>query len=307
MATALAQRPLSSPLERRPEGATDGEHPRPPGVAALLSPQALPAALVEQGALSIRGLTKHYTLKGRQVPVLAGIDLDIPAGRFVSIVGPSGCGKSTLLRLIVGLDADYQGEIRLDGTPIRGTSLDRGIVFQDHRLFPWMTLEDNIALALLNQDHFPAERRARVADHIRLVNLTGFEKAYPHQLSGGMAQRGAIARALVNQPKILLLDEPLGALDALTRVHLQREIQRIWLENGSTMILVTHDVDEAVYLGDEVIVMDAHPGRIKHRVSVPLPHPRERSSPLLREIREEILAELTALPPEPDHLENQDA
>ncbi|MDR2165001.1 MAG: ABC transporter ATP-binding protein [Zoogloeaceae bacterium] len=262
-----------------------------------------PAAQVEAGALSIRGLGKTYRIEDREIPVLSDIDLEIRPGHFVCIVGPSGCGKSTLLRLIVGLDNDYSGDIILDGERITATSLDRGIVFQDHRLFPWMRLDENIALALQNHDYSKAEKSRRVADYIRLVNLSGFEKAYPHQLSGGMAQRAAIARALVNEPKILLLDEPLGALDALTRVYLQKELQRIWLERRATMIMVTHDVDEAVFLGDEIIIMDAHPGRIKHSVRIDLPHPRDRTSRQLQEIREEILVELISTPPEPDHLE----
>src|SRR4051812_30789917 len=174
-------------------------------------------SVAAKGALSISDLYKSFVIGGAAHQVLEGIDLSIRPGEFVSIVGASGCGKSTLLRLIVGLDTDYAGEIRLDGERIATTSLDRGIVFQDHRLFPWMTLEENVGLALLNTD-IPKDRRAQiVADHIALVNLTGFEKAYPHQLSGGMAQRAAIARALVPSPKLLLLDEPLGALDALTR------------------------------------------------------------------------------------------
>lgn len=174
------------------------------------------------GALSIRGLSKCYPLKGQQVPVLEGIDLDIRPGEFVSILGASGCGKSTLLRLVVGLDQDYQGQILLDQQPVRGPGLERGIVFQDHRLFPWMTLQQNIALALKNHALPAAEKARLVAEHIDLVGLTGFESAYPHQLSGGMAQRAAIARALVNKPKVLLLDEPLGALDALTRCGCNR-------------------------------------------------------------------------------------
>jgi NitT/TauT family transport system ATP-binding protein/sulfonate transport system ATP-binding protein len=258
--------------------------------------QEVVQSAVSAGALQIRGLSKSYRIEKRTVPVLESIDLDIAAGSFVSIVGPSGCGKSTLLRLVVGLDNDYSGDILLDGQRISSTSLDRGIVFQDHRLFPWMTVEENIALALLTHDYSAAEKARRVAEHIALVNLNGFEKAYPHQLSGGMAQRAAIARSLVNEPKILLLDEPLGALDALTRVYLQKELQRIWLQHRSTMIMVTHDVEEALYLGDEVIVMDAHPGRIKHRVHVPLPHPRDRASNVLHALKEEILDELTVAP-----------
>ncbi|MFT3965230.1 MAG: ABC transporter ATP-binding protein [Sphingobium sp.] len=248
----------------------------------------------DRGALSIQGLNKSFIIGGRPRQILDNIDLTVRPGEFVSIVGASGCGKSTLLRLIVGLDADYQGDVRLDGQRISTTSLDRGIVFQDHRLFPWMTLEQNIELALLNTDT-PKERRAQiVADHIALVNLKGFEKAYPHQLSGGMAQRAAIARALVTEPKLLLLDEPLGALDALTRVHVQNEIQRIWMTHRSTMVMVTHDVEEALYLGDRVVVMSPNPGRIRRIVEVDLPHPRDRRSPLLHRLKDEILAELTS-------------
>jgi len=250
----------------------------------------------EQGGVAISALSKHYRIEGKSLPVLQGVDLDIEPGEFVSIVGPSGCGKSTLLRLVLGLDNDYSGEIRVDGERVTGTSLDRGIVFQDHRLFPWMTVEQNVALALLNRDLPEVEKQRRVAEHIALVNLDGFEKAYPHQLSGGMAQRAAIARALVNEPKVLLLDEPLGALDALTRVYLQNELQRIWLRHRSTVILVTHDVEEAIYLGDRVIVMDANPGRIARIVPVPLPHPRDRSAPVLRRLKEEILGELIKAP-----------
>lgn len=247
---------------------------------------------VQTGALQIRGLNKAYRIEGKPLPVLHNINLDVRPGEFVSIVGASGCGKSTLLRLIVGLEAEYEGDILLDGQRIAATSLERGIVFQDHRLFPWMTVSQNIALALKNHKLAQAEKDRQVAEHIALVNLTGFENAYPHQLSGGMAQRAAIARALINKPKVLLLDEPLGALDALTRVHLQRELQRIWVQQRCTVIMVTHDIEEALYLGDRVIVMDAHPGRIKHEIHVDLPHPRERSSSVLQGYKEQLLEEL---------------
>ncbi|MDY7066303.1 Aliphatic sulfonates import ATP-binding protein SsuB [Pseudomonas extremaustralis] len=247
---------------------------------------------VQTGALQIRGLNKAYRIEGRSLPVLQNIHLDVSPGEFVSIVGASGCGKSTLLRLIVGLEAEYEGDILLDGKRIAATSLERGIVFQDHRLFPWMTVSQNIALALKNHALSQAEKDRQVAEHIALVNLSGFENAYPHQLSGGMAQRAAIARALINKPKVLLLDEPLGALDALTRVHLQRELQRIWVQQRCTVIMVTHDIEEALYLGDRVIVMDAHPGRIKHQIQVDLPHPRDRSSSVLQGYKEQLLEEL---------------
>lgn len=247
---------------------------------------------VQTGALQIRGLNKTYQIEGRSLPVLHDIQLDVRPGEFVSIVGASGCGKSTLLRLIVGLEAEYGGDIFLDGKRIVATSLERGIVFQDHRLFPWMTVSQNIALALKNHKLPQAEKDRQVAEHITLVNLEGFENAYPHQLSGGMAQRAAIARALINKPKVLLLDEPLGALDALTRVHLQRELQRIWVQQRCTVIMVTHDIEEALYLGDRVIVMDAHPGRIKHEIRVDLPHPRDRTSSVLQGYKEQLLEEL---------------
>lgn len=249
---------------------------------------------VLHGALAISGINKRYALPDRQLEVLRSIDLTIHPGEFVTIVGASGCGKSTLLRLIVGLDQDYEGEIVLDGARVSGTSLDRGIVFQDHRLLPWMTVEDNIALALLNSGLTAQRKRAIVAEHIRLVRLDGFESAYPKQLSGGMAQRAAIARALVNRPKLLLLDEPLGALDALTRLHLQKELQRIWMEHRTTVVMVTHDVDEAAYLSDRIVIMDANPGRVREIVNVPLAHPRDRSASSLRRIRDEILQHLTA-------------
>jgi ABC-type nitrate/sulfonate/bicarbonate transport system ATPase subunit len=256
------------------------------------------------GALTLRAVGKSYALPEGPLTVLKDIQLEVEPGQFVCIVGASGCGKSTLLRLIVGLEQDYEGEIQLDGQRVSGTSLDRGIVFQDHRLFPWMTVEQNVAIALINHDLSKAEKARRVREHIALVNLSGFEKAYPHQLSGGMAQRAAIARVLVNQPKILLLDEPFGALDALTRVYLQRELQRIWLRQRSTVLMVTHDVDEALFLADRLVVMDARPGRIRRIVPIPLPHPRDRTLPVLQRIKEQVLFDLTGesdvAAPEPD-------
>jgi sulfonate transport system ATP-binding protein len=250
--------------------------------------------------LDIRGLRKRYAVNGESIEVLQDIDLTVEPGAFVSVVGASGCGKSTLLRLIVGLEGDYEGQIRFGGTPIGGPGLDRGIVFQEHRLFPWLTVEGNIGAALLNSPLGRAERARTVAEHIELVGLRGFEQAHPHQLSGGMAQRVAIARALVNRPRLLLLDEPLGALDAMTRAHLQRELQRIWQAEGITMLLVTHDVEEAVFLGDRVIVMDPRPGRIRREVDVPVAHPRRRLDPALERVKHAVLAEFADAADDPD-------
>lgn len=232
----------------------------------------------KRGSLDLRNVSKSYNVDGNELRVLDHINFGVEGGSFVSIVGPSGCGKSTILRLVVGLDDDFSGEIDLDGKLIQGTSLNRGIVFQDHRLLPWLTLEENIGLSLENSKWSREEKTRAVRDHIELVGLKGFEKVFPHQLSGGMAQRAAIARGLTNRPEILLLDEPLGALDALTRVRLQEEILRIWRAEKTTMILVTHDVDEAIYLSDRVLVMNSNPGRIVLDIDIDLPPSRDRGS-----------------------------
>jgi ABC-type nitrate/sulfonate/bicarbonate transport system ATPase subunit len=251
--------------------------------------------MAKAGTLEIQSLTKEYPLKeGGALHVLEDVSLSIKPGEFLSIVGPSGCGKSTLLRMVIGLEQEYEGEIRLDGNRVKGTSLDRGIVFQEHRLFPWLTVEQNIGISLLNSGIGKAEKSKTVQEHIALVGLEGFEKAYPYQLSGGMSQRVAIARALVNRPEVLLLDEPFGALDALTRAHLQKELQRIWEAEGITAILVTHDVEEAIYLGDRVVIMEPRPGRIKRIVDVDLPRPRDRSSAAFSAIKENVLAEFSS-------------
>jgi ABC-type nitrate/sulfonate/bicarbonate transport system ATPase subunit len=241
------------------------------------------------GSLLIDGVSKAYRLEGAPVPALDHVSLAVAPGEFVSIVGASGCGKSTLLRLIVGLDDQYQGTILLDGRPVRGVGPERGIVFQDHRLLPWLTVADNVDLALDPARHDRASRRRAVAEHLALVGLTGFEEAYPRQLSGGMAQRAAIARGLVNHPAVLLLDEPLGALDALTRLRLQDELLRIWQAEGTTMILVTHDVDEALYLSDRVLVMGARPGHVKDVVEVGLPRPRRHADHAFVDLKSRLL------------------
>ncbi len=247
--------------------------------------------MAEPGHLEIQNVSKTYDVPGRRpVHVLSNVSLDVKPGAFVSIVGPSGCGKSTLLRLVIGLDNNYGGDILINDVRISGSSLSRGIVFQDHRLLPWLTLEKNIGLSLENSGWNAADKAAAVRDHIALVGLKGFEQAFPHQLSGGMAQRAAIARGLVNRPEILLLDEPLGALDALTRVHLQGELRRIWESERITMILVTHDVDEAIFLSDRVVVMGSNPGRIIEEIDIDIDTPRDRASFAFADLKRRILA-----------------
>jgi ABC-type nitrate/sulfonate/bicarbonate transport system ATPase subunit len=243
-------------------------------------------------ALTLRRVAKHYIVDNRPLPVLDRIDIDLRRGEFLSIVGASGCGKSTLLRLVAGLDSAFQGEILLDGQPIAGPGAERGMVFQDHRLFPWLTIEGNVALGLDSLDLAPRVKNDRIAELLELVGLSGFAKAYPSQLSGGMAQRAAIARALVSEPEILLMDEPFGALDSLTRVYLQEELLRIWERRQVTVIVVTHDVEEAVYLSDTVVVMEPRPGRICGSLAVDLPRPRDRASAKFAALKNQILGQL---------------
>jgi NitT/TauT family transport system ATP-binding protein/sulfonate transport system ATP-binding protein len=249
------------------------------------------------GALSIRNLAKAHVVDGRRLDVLRDVNLDVAPGEFVSIVGASGCGKSTLLRLIIGLDVAYDGEIRLDGKRVLSTSLDRGIVFQDHRLFPWMTVEQNIAVALAKRPLTKQTKARLVAENVALVGLDGFQKAFPRQLSGGMAQRAAIARALVNEPKVLLLDEPFGALDALTRLKLQQDLLALRRRTRCTIVLVTHDVDEAIFLGDRVVVMKGRPGMIARVMYVQIAN-RDRRAPAFASIRDAVLGELLTVPQE---------
>jgi sulfonate transport system ATP-binding protein len=239
--------------------------------------------------VDISHLTKRYQGKDQSTLALSNIQLSIEKGEFVCIVGASGCGKSTLLRAIAGLDAHHLGQVTVAGQEVKTPSKERGIVFQEPRLFPWLTIEKNVAFAL--NDDEPERDRKTVAEHLKLVGLSGFEKAYPAQLSGGMAQRAGIARALVNDPELLLLDEPFGALDAFTRITMQNEIRRIHKEKGTTMVLVTHDIDEAVYLADKIVVMTERPGRIKKIVDVELPEPRDRNDYDFLRLRRQIYQE----------------
>ncbi|WP_248324454.1 MULTISPECIES: ABC transporter ATP-binding protein [unclassified Caballeronia] len=247
------------------------------------------AIAAKDGSLALRHVSKRFA-GDDSAPVLERIDLNVQSGEFVSIVGASGCGKSTLLRLVAGLDDAFEGEIDFDGARVVSTDLSRGIVFQDHRLFPWLDVEQNVAVALRNARLSKRDKAKAVAEHIALVGLRGYERHYPHQLSGGMAQRVAIARGLVNRPRLLLLDEPFGALDALTRARMQDELQRIWAAERITMVLVTHDVEEAVLLADRVVVMQARPGRIADIVDVDVPRPRARTDARLARLKDDIVA-----------------
>jgi ABC-type nitrate/sulfonate/bicarbonate transport system ATPase subunit len=241
------------------------------------------------GEIDIKGVRRVFSDPvGNEIVALDRVNLAIRPGELVSLVGPSGCGKSTLLRLITGLDRPDDGEIRLDGVPIEGPHYERGLVFQDPTLFPWLNIHDNVASSLVARQIY-REKKQEVGEYINLVGLNGFEKAYPHQLSGGMAQRAALARALINHPKVLLLDEPLGALDAFTRMQMQDELVRIWEERGTTMLLVTHDVDEAIYLSDRVVIMSPRPGKIQQIINVQIGRPRSRNNPDFLRLRSKIL------------------
>ena len=244
-------------------------------------------------AIRFSRVGKFFALDEGKFQAIQDLSLDIADGEFVAILGASGCGKSTLLRMLIGLDPDFTGEIEIDGRPLDGIGSERGIVFQEHRLFPWLSVEENIALALSSEALSGVEKKNRVVSLLELVGLKEFSRAYPHQLSGGMAQRVAIARSLVTNPRLLLLDEPFGALDALTRQHIQDELLNIRTLKPITTVLVTHDVEEAVYLADRVVVLEPRPGRIKDIVNIGLAHPRQRSSYELYRLKEELLHMLT--------------
>lgn len=239
--------------------------------------------------LEINDLTKVFNGSKISVTALDKINLDIVSGEFVSIIGTSGCGKTTLLRIIAGLENDFKGDIRLEGKGIKGPSIDKGVVFQEHRLLPWLSVEENVGFGLKKQNK--NEKKEIIKKYLTLVGLEKFKKAYPGQLSGGMAQRAAIARALVNKPKVLLLDEPLGALDALTRIYMQQELEKIWKQEGITTIMVTHDIDEAICLSDKVVIISCRPGKIKRIIPVSLSRPRDRDSLEFISIKEEVLKE----------------
>ena len=222
---------------------------------------------------------------------LDNVSVTMESGEFISLVGPSGCGKSTILRLVAGLIVPTLGKVAVNGKEIEGPSPNRGMVFQKPTLFPWLTVEDNIAFSLDVQGKLKGNED-KVQRMINVIGLDKFKNDYPGQLSGGMAQRVALVRSLINQPEILLLDEPLGALDAFTRMHMQDEILSIWSESKQLALMVTHDVDEAIYMGTRVLVMDANPGRIIADIKIDESYPRDRSSASFVEYRNDILNKL---------------
>src|SRR5467141_201009 len=255
-------------------------------VARAIAERAPPATV--GASLDVDAVSHAFDIDGAILPVLDDISFGVKPGEFVALLGPSGCGKSTLLRLVAGLEPPRSGSLREDGDPITGPFPSRVVVFQDPTLFPWRTVWDNVALGLEAQGILKSQRH-RVDAAIDLVGLSTFRNAYPHQLSGGMAQRVALARALVNDPRILILDEPLGKLDSLTRITMQAEIASLWQRSGFTTLLVTHDVEEAVFLANRVIVLSDRPARIKADIAVDRPYPRHRGDPYLAELRKQIM------------------
>ena len=221
--------------------------------------------------IEITKLGKVYDGPRGAVPALVDIDLSIRPGEFLCIVGPSGCGKSTLLRILAGLDRQTSGTVTVEAT---GWAVQNAMVFQESGLFPWMSVEDNVGFGLMTRGVAKSERAARVEAAMKLVGLTKFRRHFPHQLSGGMRQRGAIARAFVTDPAVLLMDEPFAALDAQNRTILQEELVRLWEQTGKTVVYITHSIEEALFLGDRAVVMTAHPGRMKETIGVPFPRPR---------------------------------
>lgn len=249
------------------------------------------AAATEASSLRVRDLSKSFPAgdnSDERRLALDAVSLSLAAGELVCLLGPSGCGKSTLLRLLAGLEVPDSGELLIGGDSITEPGEERGLVFQDPNLFPWLTVRRNIEAGLVARGVLQ-EQRHEVDEFMRLVGLEGFGNSYPHHLSGGMAQRVALARALINHPKVLLLDEPLGALDAFTRMRMQDEVLRLWQARGTTMLLVTHDIDEAIYMSDRIMIMTPRPGRIDRVLPVPLDRPRVRSSHDFLQLRGNIL------------------
>lgn len=244
----------------------------------------------KHGRIVVRELRKQFTDIARQEEVVAldGIDLEIGDDEFLTVLGPSGCGKTTLLNIVAGFEGASGGEVQVDGEVVLKPGPDRGVVFQEYALFPWLTVAQNVEFGLRERRVPKAQRRARVRQQIASVGLSGFEQRYPQELSGGMRQRVALARVLVNHPRILLMDEPFAALDAQTRTMMQQELLRVWSAERRTAIFITHNIEEAILLGDRVVVMTARPGRVKDIVAVDLLRPRDVTSTEFNEIRRRV-------------------
>jgi ABC-type nitrate/sulfonate/bicarbonate transport system ATPase subunit len=257
-------------------------------VDALSSRSAARAAAspIVEPKVVIRGVSRTFARKSDQLEVLRNIDLTLAAGEFVCLLGPSGCGKSTLLNIIGGFDHPTSGSVTIDGQPVTGPDPRRGFVFQEYGVFPWATVWDNVALGLRKRPKDEVHRI--VARYIELVGLTGFEKVYPAELSGGMKQRVAVARTLAVSPDVIFMDEPLGALDSLTRLQMRSELLRIWQQEKMTILFVTHDVDESLQLADRIAVMSARPGTITEIVPVNMPHPRDIGSAEYGELKNRL-------------------
>ena len=238
--------------------------------------------------------TYHDIDKGQELVAIDDLSLEIENGEFVMVLGPSGCGKTTLLNILAGFERTSGGKVLLENREIKGPGADRGVVFQEYALFPWLTLKQNVAYGL-RERNVPSKQVQEITDHyLKMVGLNGFENRYPHELSGGMRQRAALARVLVNDPKVLLMDEPFAALDAQTRSVLQRELARLWAETRKTVFFITHSVEEAVLLGDRVLILSARPGRIKEVIPLELDRPRDPTSEAFNRYRrqiEELIAE----------------
>lgn len=239
-------------------------------------------------SLRIDNLSHGFSLEGHTLPVLERVSLNVEPGEFVALLGPSGCGKSTLLRLVAGLETADSGTLAADGADITGPDPSRVVVFQDPTLYPWRRVWDNVALGLEAQGLLKTTK-GKVDEALAKVGLSQFARAYPRQLSGGMAQRVALARALVNEPRLLILDEPLGKLDSLTRIAMQQELIDLWQRQGYTALLVTHDVEEALLLANRVIVFSDRPAKIKAQLTIERPYPRHRDDPYLVDLRKQIL------------------
>jgi len=246
----------------------------------------------DEVSIQMRNLSKSFVKGKRSVIALQGFDIDIMDGEIMCLLGPSGCGKTTVLRIVAGLETPTDGKLLLRGKPITGPGPDRGMVFQEFALFPWRTVRRNIEFGPEVKGDSSEQREQISSRYVELVGLKGFEDAHPKELSGGMKQRVGIARALANDPSVLLMDEPFGSLDAQTRNLMQKELLRIWAATKKTVLFVTHSVDEAVFLADRIVVMTARPGKVREMIEVDLPRPRDRTSKEFISVRGRVLTEL---------------